>query len=241
MNISYFDQELSCIGDVFSRSSKIMTRNTQWLVVAGDWTLRLQLNSVLIVILFVSGHISVGIFLTNWGLLQMNTLLDVIAVQGNSSLPLFRKTEEGEVVKICCCSFGQNIGNRLNIIFSKSACSPARGPGFGRSSNIRGYKIIQMYFSLAEGFGNQGDHRKIRESCLLQSGNLSAVLRILKEKPARHFTQQSLSISVHVQHCLSSEGEFICSTKSTEGRAGEKLQEGFSAILPFSDSSTSTC
>ena len=144
-----------------------------------------------------------------------------------------------EVVKICCCSFGQNIGNRLNIIFSKSACSPACGPGFGRSSKIRGYKIIQMYFSLGEGFGNQGDHRKIRESCLLQSGNLSAVLRILKEEPARHFTQQSLSISVHVQHCLSSEREFIRSTKSTEGRAGEKFQEGFSVILPFSDSSTS--
>ena len=96
-----------------------------------------------------------------------------------------------------------------------------------------------MYFSLGEGFGNQGDHRKIRESCLLQSGNLSAVLRILKEEPARHFTQQSLSISIYVQHCLSSEGEFIRSTKSTEGRAGEKFQEGFSAILWFSDSSTS--
>ena len=153
----------------------------------------------------------------------------------------FQKNRGRGSRKICCCSFGQNIGNRLNIIFSKSACRPACGPGFGRSSKIRGYKIIQMYFSLGEGFGNQGDHRKIRESCLLQSGNLSAVLRILKEEPARHFTQQSLSISVHVQHCLSSEGEFIRSTKSTEGRAGEKFQEGFSAILPFSDSSTSTC
>ena len=96
-----------------------------------------------------------------------------------------------------------------------------------------------MYFSLGEGFGNQGDHRKIRESCLLQSGNLSAVLRILKEEPARPFSQQSLSISIHVQHCLSSEGEFIRSTKSTEGRAGEKFQEGFSTTLWFSDSSTS--